>query len=134
MDIGDFYNATKVVHIACVVFSGGLFAGRGLWVVTTRRALWHWLRVVPHMIDTLLLASGLTLAFLIHQYPFFNSGWLTAKVVGLLVYIALGVMVFRGFHGRAERALTGLAALLVFAYIISVAGSKQPAGFLAAWL
>jgi len=88
------------------------------------------LRVLPHVIDTLLLASGLTLAFLIHQYPFVNSAWLTAKVIGLVVYIALGVMVFRGAQGRLGRALNGIAALLVFVYIISVALTKQPSGFL----
>lgn len=134
MDIGGLYSTTKIIHMTCVGISGSLFAGRGLWIITTRRGLWRWLRIVPHAIDTLLLTSGLTLAFIIHQYPFFNSGWLTAKVIGLLIYIALGVLLFRGARGRAERAFTGLAALLVFAYIISVAISKQPAGLLASYL
>ncbi len=127
MDIGELYSTTKLVHMTCVGISGSLFAGRGLWIVATRRGLWRWLRIVPHLIDTLLLASGLTLAFIIHQYPFFNSGWLTAKVIGLVVYIALGMLLFRGVDSRCARTLTGLAALLVFAYIVGVAVSKQPA-------
>jgi len=132
MDIVAFYSATKLVHMTCVALSGSLFAGRGLWMIATRRGLWHWLRVAPHLIDTLLLASGFTLALLIHQYPFVNSDWLTAKMFGLIVYIGLGMMMFRGAHSRCGRALTGLIALLVFAYIVSVAISKQPAGFVAA--
>lgn len=134
MDIGDVYSTTKIVHMTCVGISIILFAGRGLWIAATQRGLWRWLRIVPHVIDTLLLASGLTLAFIIHQYPFFNSSWLTAKVIGLVVYIGLGVLLFRGLHGRAERAFTGLAALLVFAYIVSVAITKQPAGLLTPYL
>lgn len=129
MDIVAFYTPLKQVHMACVGLSVGLFAIRAGWVVATQRRLWRALRVIPHVIDTLLLASGLTLAFLVQQYPFVNSAWLSAKVLGLGVYIALGVLVFRGAEGRLGRALTGVAALLVFAYIVSVAVSKQPAGF-----
>ncbi|WP_111748468.1 SirB2 family protein [Salinisphaera orenii] len=129
MDIGTVYTATKTMHVACVGLSGGLFAGRAGWVIATRRGLWRWLKVVPHCVDTVLLASGLTLAFLIHQYPFAGSDWLTAKVIGLFAYIALGVMVFRGSRQQSLRMLFSLAALLVFAYIVSVAVTKQPAGF-----
>ncbi|AWN15745.1 SirB2 family protein [Salinisphaera sp. LB1] len=131
--IDAYYDAIKTVHVTCVALSGSLFASRALWVLLSKRALWRWLRVLPHLIDTLLLASGLTLAFLIHQYPFLNSDWLTAKVIGLIVYIALGVAVFRG-RQTGTRAVTGLMALIVFAYIVSVAFSKQPAGFLAPYL
>lgn len=133
MDLVALYTGTKLVHVICVVLSGSLFAARGLWVMVTQRVLWTWLRVLPHLIDTLLLASGLTLAFLIQQYPFVNSGWLTAKVVALLVYIALGTVVFRGGYARVGQAVSGLAAVLVFAYIVSVAINKQPGGFFAIW-
>lgn len=134
MEIAAFYTSIKLIHMGCVGLSGSLFAARGLWVVATRRGLWRALRVIPHVVDTLLLASGLTLAFLIHQIPFVNSPWLTAKVIGLVVYIALGVMVFRGAQGRLGRTLNGIAALLVFAYIVSVAVTKQPTGFLGPYL
>jgi len=130
----EYYGAIKTIHITCVVLSISLFVARGLWLLLCERALWRWLRVLPHLIDTLLLASGLTLAFFLHQYPFFNSDWLTAKVIGLIVYIALGVAVFRGHQSRPARALTGLMAVIVFVYIVSVALSKQPAGFLASYL
>ncbi|KEZ76575.1 SirB2 family protein [Salinisphaera hydrothermalis] len=132
--IDEYYDAIKTVHVTCVALSGSLFASRALWVLLSGRALWNWLRVLPHLIDTLLLASGLTLAFLIHQYPFLNSDWLTAKVIGLIVYIALGVAVFRAPYNRAGRAVISLMALTVFVYIVSVAFSKQPAGFLAPYL
>lgn len=130
----EHYGAIKTIHITCVVLSVSLFVTRGLWVLMSERALWRGLSVLPHLVDTLLLASGLMLAFFIHQYPFFNSDWLSAKVIGLVVYTALGVAVFRGRYGGPGRALTELMAVIVFVYIVSVAFSKQPTGFLAPYL
>lgn len=131
MSLAAHYLDIKHVHLTCVALSVTLFAVRGVWIVGIGGRLWRWLHVVPHIVDTLLLASGLTLAFLIHQYPFVNSGWLTAKVIGLIAYIALGIVVFRGPDSRVERGMAGVSALIVFAYIVSVAISKQPAGFFA---
>ncbi len=124
------YTSVKVLHVTCVAVSVSLFAARGCWVLASGRGLWKWLRVVPHFIDTLLLASGLALAFLIRQYPFVNSDWLTAKVVGLVAYIILGVLVFRGHEPRAARWAIWTSAIIVFGYIVSVAVTKAPAGFL----
>lgn len=125
------YGWVKLVHIACVALSFSLFVTRGLWLLAVPgRPLWRWLRVVPHIVDTVLLASGLTLACLIRQYPFVNSHWLTAKVIGLIAYIALGMLAFRSTRPRGLRWLTWLMALLVFGYIVSVAVSKNPAGFI----
>lgn len=130
MDLAAYYMPIKMTHVACVATSGVLFTARGAWVLGSDRPFGRWLRVAPHVVDTLLLASGLTLAFLIQQYPFVNSGWLTAKIVGLIVYIALGMTLFRGPRSRVVRASAGVAALLVFGYIVSVAVSKQTTGFL----
>lgn len=124
------YSSVKLIHVTCVGISVSLFAARGIWVLASGRGLWRWLRVVPHFIDTLLLASGLTLAFLIRQFPFVNSDWLTAKIVGLIAYIILGMLVFRGSRTRATRWTIWAMALIVFGYIVSVAITKEPTGFL----
>ena len=76
--------------------------------------------------DTLLLASALTLAGLSGQYPFVQA-WLTAKVLGLLVYIVLGVVALRGLTARVRLFAFG-AALATFAWIVSVALSRHPGG------
>jgi uncharacterized membrane protein SirB2 len=130
MDIGTVYLGTKWVHVTCVILSISLFSARGAWIIVTRRGLWRWLRIVPHCIDTVLLASGLTLAFLIHQYPFYNSDWLTAKVAGLIAYIVWGVLLFRGSSKRQWQVPVGVFAVLTFVYIVSVALTKQPRGWL----
>lgn len=131
MDIMTQYGAIKVLHLICIVATITLFVARGIWVTVAGRSLGRAMRIIPHIVDTLLLASGLALAFMIHQYPFYNSGWLTAKVMGLIAYIGLGVMVFRGPDQGPWRSLSGGLAILVFGYIFSVALTKTPAGFLA---
>ena len=50
---------------------------------------------------------------------------------GLVVYIALGVVALRPGLARPVRLLAWLGALATVAWIISVAFTKSPLGFLA---
>jgi len=84
----------------------------------------RWVRTVPHIVDTLLLASALTMAVWIGQYPFVQ-GWLTAKFVALVLYVGLGTVALRMGQTKAVRAGAFFGALAVFAYIVSVAVTKQ---------
>lgn len=88
-------------------------------------------QALPHLIDSLLLASALALALMLHQYPF-RDAWLTAKVLGLLAYIGLGTVALKRGRSRNVRLAAWLGALATFAYIVSVAVTKAPAGFFAA--
>ncbi len=88
------YLALKHLHITCVVLSGLGFCLRGWWMLSESAMRQHRLtRVWPHLIDTLLLGSALTMAWMSGQYPFVQ-GWLTAKLCGLLAYI-VGVALTR---------------------------------------
>lgn len=119
------YFTVKHVHIACVALSGAFFLLRGIWMLTGSRMLQQrWVKIVPHAIDTLLLASALTLAWWIGQYPFVN-GWLTAKVLGLVLYIVLGTIALKRGKTKTVRVGAFFAALAVFAYIVGVALTKS---------
>lgn len=83
------------------------------------------MKIVPHVVDTLLLASAVLLTMLIHQYPFVDA-WLTAKVLGLLLYIALGMSALRLGRTRGARLAAWLAAQVVFFYIVAVAVTHRP--------
>jgi uncharacterized membrane protein SirB2 len=126
----DAYHAVKHLHVACVTLSfAGLFL-RGLWKLSDRRLPGtRWLRLAPHLNDTVLLLTAITLAVMTAQYPFVNV-WLTAKVLGLVVYIILGSIALKNSVGRPTRLVAWTAALTVFAYIVSVALTKNPMGFL----
>ncbi|NOY63419.1 MAG: SirB2 family protein [Gammaproteobacteria bacterium] len=120
----EYYSPLKSLHISCAALSITLYLLRNYWMLRHSPLLNSiWARVVPHVIDTLFLASGILLTVIIGQYPFTNT-WLSAKVVGLIVYIGLGFMAMRG--GTATtRTICFAASLLIFAYIVSVAVSKN---------
>ena len=119
-----------LVHVSSVTLSFVLFFVRGLWLAPAPgRAAPRILKVLPHIVDTVLLASGATLAVLIRQYPFVDP-WLTAKLVGLVVYIALGMVALHRGRRPALRLGAWIAAMCVFGYIVSVALTMNPAGFL----
>jgi len=125
----DYYAQIKLLHIACVVLSGSLFALRGVLMLTGSPYANHILVArLSYVIDTTLLGSALTLTTIIHQYPFVQA-WLTAKVLLLVVYIALGIFALRCGKTRLRRARFFVAALLVYGFIISVAVMHDPLGF-----
>ncbi|MDX9718055.1 SirB2 family protein [Thauera sp. WH-2] len=126
-----FYYAIKNLHITCVVLSAAGFLLRGLWMMTGNPLLQHRLtRILPHLVDTTLLLSAITLTVLIQQYPFV-AGWATAKILGLIVYILLGTVALKRGRTQGIRVGAFVAALLVYLWIVSVALTKQAAGYLA---
>ena len=121
----DSYTLLKYLHVGCVALSGAGFVLRGAWMLQgSARLAQRWVRIVPHVVDTLLLASAIALALLIGQYPLVH-GWLTAKVLGLVVYIVLGTIALKRGRTRALRLAAFCGALLVFGYIIAVAMTKS---------
>lgn len=120
------YLVLKYVHVGAVAASLGLFFLRGLWMMTSpERLRGRWVRVVPHGIDTLLLASALALTALTAQYPFVQP-WLTAKVLALVAYILLGLIAFRYGRTRRQRIVAWVAALAMSGYIVAVAVTRHP--------
>lgn len=119
------YQAVRLVHIACAGISIGLFAARGamqLGGVDWRR--WRWLRIAPHLNDTVLLGAAVTLALLSAQYPFVQN-WLTAKVLALCAYVALGSAALAREAPPARRRVAFVAALLCVGYIVAVARTRS---------
>jgi uncharacterized membrane protein SirB2 len=128
VSLAAHYLQIRDVHVAAVVASGTLFLGRGALALARWRHVMHpVLRYGSMLIDTVLLAAGLTLMFVIGQYPFVN-GWLTAKLILLIVYIALGTFALKRAQTQSVRATCYLLALATFAYIISVAVAHDPLG------
>lgn len=127
----EFYPEIRWVHIAAVLTSGALFALRGVAMLAGAR--WHMaapLRYLSYTIDTVLLTAALMLVTILHQYPFVN-GWLTTKVWLLVAYVVLGSYALKRGSTRVVRALAYIAALLVYAFIISVARAHDPRGVFA---
>ncbi|MGB6055936.1 MAG: SirB2 family protein [Burkholderiaceae bacterium] len=119
------YLAVKHLHMSCVALSGTLFLLRGGWMLADSSMLARrWVRMLPHVVDTLLLTSAIVLAWWSGQYPLAQN-WLTAKVLGLIVYIALGTVALKRGRTKAVRTAAFVGALLCFAYIVGVAVTRS---------
>jgi uncharacterized membrane protein SirB2 len=120
------YAIFKHVHVITAAASYALFVLRGIWMMRQSAQLQaRWVKIVPHVIDTMLLASAIALAVMLRQYPFVSS-WLTAKVVALVVYIVLGTIALKRGRSKPTRIVAWIAAQAVFLYIVSVALTRNP--------
>lgn len=120
------YLAIKHLHMTCAALSGAFFFVRGIWMLRDSALLQRrWVRIAPHMVDTLLLASAVTLAVWSGQYPFAQA-WLTAKLLALVVYILLGTIAIKRGKTKKIRALAFVGALATFGYIVMVAITRHP--------
>jgi uncharacterized membrane protein SirB2 len=127
-----WYPQIRALHLGAVLTSGGLFLVRGFLLNALGQgwAMARPLRIASYAIDTVLLGAAIALVFITRQYPFVD-GWLTAKVVLLVVYIVLGSFALKRGRTRAIRIGFWLAALAVFGFIWSVAWAKSPLGVFA---
>ena len=125
------YGILKHLHLTTVILSFCLFIMRGIWMMAESPHLQaRWSRIVPHVIDAILLASAIGLTLTLRQYPF-AQGWLTAKVLGLIAYIILGSIALKRGSTQTIRVAAFIGSLAVFGYIVSVALTHSPLGFLA---
>ena len=126
--MANYYPQLRNLHVACAVASIVLFVLRH--VLMLRGIDWRKsiaLRIMPHAIDSVLLVSAVLLTISIEQYPFVNS-WLTVKVIALVAYIFLGMQALKRERSQAVRRVAFLAAVAVFAFIVTVARSHSPLG------
>jgi len=124
------YATVKVVHQGAVVLSLSGFLVRG--AASLAAAAWvngRGARTIPHGIDTVVLGSGLWLAWTLGATPG-HAPWLYAKLIGLLLYIALGMVAMRPSYRLRLRCAAWGGALLTAAWMVSVALTKSALGFL----
>lgn len=124
--MNSWYGIVKHIHMSAAMLSVALFFMRGNWMIfRPERLQQRWVKMVPHVIDTVLLVSALVLAYQFLQFPVPRS-WLAAKIAGLLVYIGLGMIALKRGKTLAIRITAFIAALVTVGYIYAVAFSKQP--------
>lgn len=123
------YIILKHLHMTFVALSATGFVLRGRWMLRGSPLLQHKLtKILPHIIDTGLLASGIALAVTIGASPMAQP-WLMAKLIGLVAYIVLGTIALKRGPTLAIRAAAMMAALVCLSWMASVAITKSPAGF-----
>lgn len=115
----------KFIHVTSVLLSISGFAIRGIWMLQNSSKLkFKWVRITPHIIDTVLLASAIGLV--VEKQFAMSSPWLQAKIAALLVYIFFGFVAFRLGKTQKIKTVAFFSAIIVFVYIILVAINKTP--------
>jgi uncharacterized membrane protein SirB2 len=123
------FESLKLIHVSCAFMSIAGFGLRGYWMASDNPLLQHRAaKVLPHMIDTLLLVSAIVLLVILHLSPLAQP-WLCAKIIALLLYIGLGMVALRFGRTKKIKVSAWLLALLTVGYMVSVAYSKSPWGF-----
>lgn len=121
----------KYFHISCVLLSYTLFFLRGVWMLRASPIMQQrWTKITPHVVDTALLLSAITLAIQYSISPLSNP-WLMAKIIALLLYIFLGTIALKRGKTRTIRVAAWLSAQVVFIYIVAVALTHNPLPWLA---
>lgn len=125
------YLEVRTAHILCAVVSIGLFVLRGGFGVLAARPLTAriW-RILPHVVDSLLLGLGVWLAFMLRLDPLHVS-WLGVKLLCVIAYIVLGVLAFRLRRPRWLKVMLFAGAIAVFGFIVSIAVLHDPHGVFA---
>lgn len=125
------YLVLKALHAGSALLSVTLFIIRGGWMMAKpARLQQRWVRVVPHVVDTVLLLSAFALVWQLGGLRALTTqSWLGAKIVALFGYIALGSIALKRGHTLGIRIAAFVAAIGVFGYIVSVAFTKSPLGF-----
>ncbi|MDR3431098.1 MAG: SirB2 family protein [Rouxiella aceris] len=126
------YIWVKNFHLLVIAISILLFVLRFFWKWNQSAIMQQrWVKIVPHIIDTLMLLSGISLIFITHFYPFSPQGsWLTEKLFGVIIYIALGFVALgsgkNGLRSQKVRTLAFILALGCLYLIVKLATTKIP--------
>lgn len=124
------YAALKHLHMFCAMLSIFGFITRSMWAFRGSALLEKkFVKIAPHIVDTVLLLSAIGLVVTTQQYPFV-SGWVTAKLFALVAYIVLGVFTLKKARNNQQRVVFFTLALLTFIYIAFVAKSHNALFFL----
>ncbi len=118
------YTLVKIIHMSCAMISVLGFIARGVLKIKESPLVEKKLvKVLPHIVDTVLLLSAITLVVMSGQYPWV-APWVGAKILGLIVYIGLGVVVMRTAQTSKSRMIAFILAIITALYIFMVAGTK----------
>jgi len=124
------YLILKAIHIVAAMTTISGFLLRGYWMLTESDKLQHRVtRIVPHVVDTVFLLSGIAMVWMLHLNAF-TQPWLIAKFTGLIAYILLGTIAIKRGRNPQIRVIAMVGAVSVFAYIAGVALTKSPFSWL----
>ena len=111
----------KDIHVTFVLLTFISFSIRVYWMYNgSPLSQARVVKILPHVIDTILLLSGLAMAVMYYG-AFYRQRWLDYKLLGVVIYIILGIVALRSGKTRSIRIAAAVGAWLVFFGIIYIA-------------
>lgn len=122
------YMFLKHLHLTTIAISVTLLVLRFIGSMLHASVMQtRWVKIVPHINDTILLLTGVGLIAVTGFYPFTpHSAWLTEKLLGVVIYILLGFVALREGKNKAIRTFALLGALGWIWLIAQMAMTKVP--------
>lgn len=126
----DLYLPIKTIHMSLAMISLLGFVIRGCWSIQGSALLQRrWVKIAPHIIDTLLLTTAVLLMIILHQHPG-NQDWITAKLIALVFYVGFGTLAIKRAPTPVSKTIFFALAIATFGYIVGVAITHHPASWL----
>lgn len=125
------YLILKNIHMSFALISFSGFLLRSLLMFTGSPLLQkRWVQILPHVIDTVFLLSGFSMAFMLN-FGLFSQAWLAMKILLLMFYLLfVGIALSRGTT-LLVRSISFALAILTFFYIVGIAINKTPLSWFA---
>jgi uncharacterized membrane protein SirB2 len=117
------YEALTHIHLTTIVLSVLLFVTR-FGITITGYTTAKWLNIAPHIINLLLIVSGLVLAVTLGFKPS-EQPWLLSKLILLVMYIVLAVLSMKQSFTKPVRWGLAVVALLCVYAMANAAITKQ---------
>lgn len=115
----------KHLHMTVAAISILLFTFRfALTLVNSNKLTLKWLKITPHIIDTLLLGLGIALAVQLSMNPV-EQLWLAEKLFALVAYIFTGYYTLKLARNRTMQIIGFLGAMGWIMLIVRIAISKE---------
>ena len=124
----EYYSLVKHIHMTSAVISLLGFVVRGYWMATENPLLQHKpVKILPHVVDTLLLSTAIYLVIVLQLYPFV-VGWVTAKLILLIAYIGVGTIALKKGKSKPVRLVALIVAVGMILAIFAIASIKPSFG------
>ena len=120
------YLSLKHSHLLFIIISIVLFEIR-FFLLIFNKPIHRVLKIIPHINDTLLLITGVSLAIIANIKPW-EQTWLGYKLIALVCYIVFGAMALKS--RGTKRMVAFVLATISIVFMVFTAINKNPLFFL----
>lgn len=119
----------KHLHMTLAVLSISLFTLRFIWTLSNSSKLQaKWIKITPHIIDTLLLIIGVVMVVQYSINPI-EQLWLGEKLLAVFAYIFTGYFTLKLARNKPMQIIGYLGAMGWVMLIVRLAMTREPLFF-----